>query len=72
MKLAIQYVNDSKGKIQSVQLPLNDWEKLIKKLNKYEQILKIKSDLVEAFNEINLLNKSGAKKQTLKGFLDEL
>ena len=72
MKLAIQYVNDSKGKTQSIQLPLNDWERLMAKLIKYEQSLKIKSNLTEAFNEVALLRKSTAKKQTLNEFLNEL
>jgi hypothetical protein len=35
MKIALQYVNDSKGKTQSVQIPLTDWEKILAKLKKY-------------------------------------
>jgi len=72
MKFDIQYVNDSEGKTQSIQLSLNDWEKLLATLNKYEQTLKIKSDLKEAFAEVSLLRKSKKKKQTLNDFLDEL
>ena len=69
MKLIFQYVKDSKGKIKFIQLPLNDWKKLMKKLNEYEQILKIKSDLIQAFNEVEILRKFKFKKQTLKEFL---
>ena len=72
MKIALQYVNDSSGKTQSVQLPLSDWEKLMTKLKKYEQTLKIKTDLKEAFQEVAQLRKSKAKKQTLNDFLNEL
>ncbi len=72
MKFDIQYVSDSEGNTQSVQLPLTDWEKLLTKLNKYEQTLKIKSDLKEAFAEVAQLRKSKRKKQTLKDFLNEL
>jgi hypothetical protein len=72
MKIALQYVNDSSGKTQSVQLPLTDWEKLMAKLKKYEQTLKIKTELEEAFQEVALLRKSKAKKQTLNDFLNEL
>ena len=72
MKIALQYVSDSTGKTQSVQLPLTDWEKLLTKLNKYEQTLKIKSDLTEAFQQVAILRKSKAKKQTLNDFLNEL
>jgi len=72
MKIALQYVSDSDGKTQSVQLPLTDWEKLLTKLKKYEQTLKIKSDLIEAFEQVAQLKKSKGKKQTLNDFLNEL
>ena len=72
MKIALQYVSDSDGKTQSVQLPVTEWEKLLAKLNKYEQTLKIKSDLKEAFDQVAQLRKSKKKKQTLKDFLNEL
>jgi len=72
MKIALQYVSDSHGNTQSVQLPLTDWEKVLAKLNKYEQALKIKNDLKEAFDQVAQLRKSKAKKQTLKDFLNEL
>jgi len=58
MKIAIQYVSDSNGKPQSVQLPLTDWAKLLNKLKKYEQILKIKTDLKEAFDQVDQIRKS--------------
>lgn len=72
MKIALQYVTDGDGKTQSVQLPLTDWEKVLAKLNKYEQALKIKTDLKEAFEQVAQLRKSKAKKQSLKDFLNEL
>lgn len=72
MKIAMQYVKDVSGKTQSVQIPLTDWEKLLAKLKKYEQALKVKSDLQEAFEQVAQLKKSKAKKQSLKDFLDEL
>ena len=72
MKIAIQYVNDSSGKTQSVQIPLIDWEKLMSKLKKYEQTLKIKTDLKDAFEEVAQVKKSKEKKQSLNDFLNEL
>ena len=72
MKIALQYVNDSSGKTQAVQVALTDWEKLMAKLKKYEQTLKVKTDLKDAFQEVALLRKSKAKKQTLNDFLNEL
>jgi hypothetical protein len=72
MKIAIQYLNDSNGKTQAVQLPLSDWEKVLDKMKMYEQSLKLKSELEEAFVQVNKLRKSKLKKQTLNEFLDAL
>ena len=69
MKLEIQYVRDSEGKTQSVQLPLTDWKKVVAKLKHYEHTLKIKNDLQEAFEQVKVLRKSKSKKQTLNDFL---
>ncbi len=62
MKFKLQYVNDSDGTTQAVQIPLTEWEKLLAKLKKYEQTLKIKSDLKEAFEQVNVLKKSKNKR----------
>ncbi len=72
MKIALQYVNDSNGKTKAVQMPLTEWEKVLSKLKKYEQTLKLKTELTEAFKEVALLKKSKEKKQSLKEFLNEL
>jgi hypothetical protein len=45
MKIAIQYVKDINGNTQAVQMPLTEWERVLNKLNKYEQAFKLKSDL---------------------------
>lgn len=72
MKIALQYVNDMNGKTQAVQLLLTDWEKVLNKLRKYEQALKLRSDLKEAFEEVASLKKQKGHKQTLNEFLNEL
>jgi len=72
MKISLQYLSDSAGSRNAVQVSLSDWEKLMAKLKKYEQTLKIKSDLKEAFEEVSALRKSKLKKQTLTDFLNEL
>ena len=72
MKLAIQYLSDISGKTQAIQLPLSDWEKVLARLNKYEQSFKIKTDLKDAFDEITKTKKSKVKKQNLTDFLNEL
>ncbi len=61
-----------KWKTQAVQIPLTEWEKILNKLKKYEQALKLKSDLEEAFEQVAILKKVNGQKQTLKEFLNEL
>ena len=72
MKIALQYLSDSKGETTAVQLSLTEWKKIISKIKKLEQTLKIKSDLKEAFEQVEELKKSKGKKQTLNDFLNEL
>lgn len=45
---------------------------MLKKLKKYEQALKLKSELKEAFNQVAILKEAKAGKQTLTEFLNEL
>ena len=70
--MAIQYLNDMNGNTQAVQIPLSEWEKVLNKIKKYEQALKLKSDLKEAFAQVAILKSSKGNKQTLNEFLDEL
>ena len=72
MKIAIQYVSEINGNTQSVQMPLTEWERVLNKLNKYEQAFKLKSDLRGAFEQVALLRKSKKHRQTLNDFLNEL
>jgi hypothetical protein len=72
MKIALQYVNDINGKTQAVQLPLTEWEKVLNKLKKYEQALKLRSDLKEALEQVATLKQTKGHKQTLNDFLNEL
>ncbi len=72
MKIELRYLNDINGNIQAVQLQLTDWERVINKLKKYEQALKLKSDLKEAFAEVTKLKNSKVHKQTLTEFLNDL
>lgn len=71
MKLSIQYLSDQNGTPKAVQVPIGEWTKLMGKLKKYEQALKVKSDLREAFEQVATLRKK-AKKETLSDFLNEL
>lgn len=72
MKIALQYVSDMNGKRQAVQMPVSEWEKVLSRIRKSEQVLELKSDLKVAFKQVGALRKSKAKKQTLTDFLNEL
>jgi hypothetical protein len=32
MNIALEYLNDRKGKVRAVQIPIADWEKILKKV----------------------------------------
>jgi hypothetical protein len=72
MKIALQYVNDNKGNTKAIQLSFADWQKILHKLEKYEQAFKLKSDLKEAYNQVKELRKSKKTKETLRSFLNDL
>ena len=72
MKIPLQYVNDNRGKTRAVQISLTEWKKVLGKLKKYEQALKLRSDLQIAFKQVAALKKARRPKQTLKEFINEL
>ena len=72
MKISVQYANDSAGRLKSVQIPVSDWEKLLMRLEKFEQTQKLKNGIKEAFKEVAQMRKTNANSQTLKDFLNEL
>ena len=72
MKTAVQYLNDQKGNPRAVQLPIMQWTKLLNRLNKYEQMLKIKSDLTKSLGEVKKMQQGKVKKQPLQDFLNGL
>jgi hypothetical protein len=48
MKIQLQYLNDQEGNLKAVQIPIDEWKKLEKRLKRYEQALQIKEDLTAA------------------------
>lgn len=72
MKIALQHINDDSGNISAVQLSIDEWEKVLNKLKKYEQALKLKSDLKEAFQQVEILKQAKGRKQTLNEFLKDI
>ncbi len=72
MKLSVQYLNDTNGNINAVQIPLTEWKSIMNILKKNEQTLKVKYDLTEAFEQVKKMREGKIKKQTLSDFLNEI
>lgn len=68
----IQYLTDTQGQKQGVQMSLTEWEKVMAQLRYYEQFLRLKTDLKEAFEDVKAMQGGKIKKQTLSDFLDEV
>ena len=72
MTIELDYLNDRKGKIRAVQIPTVDWQKILRKVRKYKQTLRLKSDIEEAMNEVAIIKKTKGHKQSLSEFLNEI
>jgi hypothetical protein len=72
MKTQVKYLNHQRGNTRAVQVSISQWTHLMKRLDKYEQMLKLKSDLTRAFAEVKKMRQGKIKKQSLQSFLDEL
>ena len=72
MKLSLQYLNDTNGKPTAVQIPIGEWQKLMKNHLHLEKLIEVKSGLEQAFKELELLRKGKINKQTLSDFLNEI
>jgi hypothetical protein len=71
MQKNIQYVMDQKGNKIAVQVPLDDWNKLLKDYKKLKQYHRLKRDLSEAFDEIKKIENGEIEPETLEDFLNE-
>lgn len=71
----LQYITDTKGHKNAVQLPLKDWEQIQKDLNELERLRNKKlfmTELVEAVEEMKLISEGKKQARNAKDFLDEL
>ena len=72
MRVQLQYLNDQEGNLTAVQIPIEDWKKLEKRIKKYEQAFQVKEDLTAALEEVKQMRAGKIPKQTLSEFLNEL
>ena len=72
MKLSLQYLNDTNGKPTAVQIPISEWQKLMKSHLHLEKLMDVKSGLEQALKELESMRKGKLNKQTLSDFLNEI
>jgi len=72
MTFNLQYVTGRNGTPKAVQVPIKEWERLMKDYAHAKQMSKLKNDLREAITEIENIKKGKKKPVLLKDFLNEL
>jgi PHD/YefM family antitoxin component YafN of YafNO toxin-antitoxin module len=72
MTLNLQYVTGKNGRPSAVQIPIREWESLMKDYKHSKQLSKLRNDLTAAISEINEFKKGKKKPVLLKDFLNEL
>ncbi|WKN44442.1 hypothetical protein [Tunicatimonas pelagia] len=72
MESEVKYLTDEKGKRMAVQVPYEDWKLLTQENEKLKQLLRVKSDLQEAFQEVKAHQDGKKELKSLDQLLDEL
>lgn len=67
----VNYLTDSRGNRIAVQIPFREWSELIAEYQKLKQYYTLKSNLQEAFREIEAIEKGETTPTTLSEFLNE-
>ena len=71
MQVPLKYVNDADGNVQSIQIPVENWNELVEKMRHYEQLLKLRSSLSTTLTQVARIRSGKLKKRTLKDVLRE-
>ena len=72
MTFNLQYVTGKNGQPKAVQIPIREWENLMKDYKHSKQVSKLRNDLSAAISEIKEIRKGNKKTVLLKEFLNEL
>ena len=72
MTLNLQYVTGKNGQPKAVQIPIREWNNLMKDYKHSKQVSKLRNDLSAAISEIKEIRKGNKKTVLLKEFLNEL
>ena len=70
MKIPLLYVTDADDNLKAVQVPVEEWVKLVERLHHLEQLLKFRSDLTTAFLQVREMRKGKLRKLTLAEMLN--
>ena len=71
MELNVKYITDKNGIKTDVQIPINQWKKLISDLNHFKQYSNLKIKLETAFEEISEMENDKTNVIPLQEFLNE-
>jgi hypothetical protein len=72
MERGIKYLTDKGGRRTAVQIPYEEWKHLIEENKKLKQVLKVRADLQDAFQEVERYQKGDLQLKSLDRLLDEL
>ena len=68
----LQYITDQHGRQRAVLVPVKDWKALQRHVKKLEEATSFYLTLKEAFAQVESMERTKKKPQTLKEFIDEL
>lgn len=71
----LQYITDTKGHKSAVQLPMKEWEQILKDLDELERLRNKKlfmTELAEAVEEMKLIKEGKKQARNAEDFLNEL
>lgn len=67
----VNYITDGYGNQSAIVIPIDEWNKLIRKHNKLKRKLEILMGLENAVQEVNMVKEGKMKLKSFKDFLDE-
>ena len=67
----VNYLTDSNGNKNAVQIPFPQWSRLLEDYNRLKQYTKLKTNLKISFNEIEEIERGDKEATTLSEFLNE-
>ena len=72
MQVKIKHITDTNGRIEAVQIPIEDWENVQSLIKKLKQGQEIRKSLFRSAKEVKEMRAGKRKKKTFEDFLNEL